>query len=108
MGRRMIRDMRQPRRREETCVVAGRSFVLAVEWQATSESWAAAVRIAAAPGDATDLPLRATLDLETAGELLLYSAMTLQDLKHMTEDALLGLARVYLERRDALESTPAV
>lgn len=108
MGRRMIRDMRQPRRRAETCVVAGRTFALAVEWQATPESWTAAVRIAAEPGDATDLPLRATLDLAAAAELLLYSAMTLQELKQMTEDALLGLARVYLERRYAPEGTPAV
>lgn len=108
MGRRVIRDMRQPRQREETCIVAGRRFALTVAWEATAESWTAVLRLAAEPGEATTLPLRASLDLAAAGEMLRYSGMTLQDLKQMTEEALLGLARVYLERRYAPEDAPAL
>lgn len=99
MSRRVIRDMRQPARREETWTLGDQTFRLTVQWSATAERWSATVRVVPPAGEPLTLPLHLAIELDAAGEALLYSTVSLQDLKRLTEDALLDLARGYLRQR---------
>lgn len=95
--------MRHPARREETCALSDHTAHLAVHWMATADTWTAQVHVSAAEGETSVLPLRTVIDLGAAAEALLYSGVTLQDLKRLTEDALLGLACAYLRQRAKAE-----
>lgn len=105
MGRRMIRDMRHPTRREERCAVGEHEFVLAVTWHATPEQWTAELQISDGREETLGMPLALELDVAAAGSVLLYSAVTLQDLKRLSEDALLQLGRAYLLRKHGEEAS---
>ncbi|MBI3964394.1 MAG: hypothetical protein HY329_02070 [Chloroflexi bacterium] len=103
MARRMVRDMGRPARRTSQVTIGERVVDFAVEWRVEDVRWLGTLEVKEPSAKPWTFPTSVVLDNTVAGEALLFTGITVADLKRWAEDSLFQQGEEFLRRRPAAD-----